>query len=166
MATASTEIISIRPAVASDAQAILDVHTSAIRESCALAYDLTLLQAWLAGKTSERYLEPIRRNPFFVASINDLVVGFGELDPSTAEICAVYVRPDHCRRGLGRALLETLEETARRHSLPEVHLHASLNSVSFYRAHGYVLDAMASVRLRNGTDLPCANMHKTLKAAL
>jgi putative acetyltransferase len=64
---------------------------------------------------------------------------------------------------LGGALLKTLETCAHQHGLARLHLHATLNAVPFYQAHGFVLDAMTSFPLGPEVSLPCARMHKLFK---
>jgi len=44
------------------------------------------------------------------------------------------------RRGVGRAMLETLIEAARRRGLPRVHLASQTHAVPFYAGSGFVVD--------------------------
>jgi putative acetyltransferase len=154
--------MSIRAAIPSDVEEIAAVHARAIREICGPVYEVTQIDAWISGKTAEGYLRAIARQLFFVALIQNEVVGFSELNPENGEVYAVYVRPDCIRRGIGRRLLQTLEARALERSLKCLRLHATLNAVPFYQAHGFVLDAMTSFPLRPGLTLPCAAMHKDL----
>lgn len=152
----------IRRAVLSDAEAIWNVHIAAIREVCASAYDAEQIRAWTSRKRPEGYVEPIARHPFFVAALEEAVIGFSELDPESGEICAVYVHPTHLRRGTGGALLQAVEGAARERGLGRVHLRATLNAKPFYLAHGYVLDGTSPVVLGDSTSLLCVDMHKEL----
>lgn len=152
----------IRPAVATDAEEIAAVHVSAIRDVCGQVYEPSQIQAWVAGKTHAGYVRAIAERRVFVAFRGERVVGFSELDPQTGEVFAVYVRPDCLRQGLGGLLLQTLETCAAEHALGRLHLHATLNAIPFYEAHGFVLDAMTSFPLGPDTSLPCASMHKQL----
>jgi putative acetyltransferase len=154
----------IRAAVPSDAGAIFTVHISAIRDVCGAVYDATQIDSWTCRKRPEGYLEPMAQHPFLVAVVDGIVVGFSELNPETGEVCAVYVRPDRVRQGIGRQLLRAVETVALQRGLTRIHLHATLNAVPFYQAHGYILDGAGSVLLGDGTGLPCVNMHKELSA--
>ena len=116
----------------------------------------------LWGKRPEGYLQAIATNPFFVAILNGDVVGFSELDHQTGEVRAVYVQPTCVRQGIGRKLLQAVETAACERSITRLHLHATLNAVSFYQAHGYVTDGPGTLVLRTGTNLPCDNMHRDL----
>ena len=155
----------IRAAVPSDVGDIFRVHTSAIRQVCGAVDGANQIESWTCGKRPEGYLDPIARHPFLVAIVNQVVVGFSELNPETGEVCAVYVQPDHVRQGIGRNLLLGAEAAATERGLARLHLRATLNSVSFYQAHGYIVDGTGSVLLGDGTSLPCMDMHKDLEYA-
>lgn len=52
-------------------------------------------------------------------------------------ISSMYTRPEHRRRGLGRALLQTAIEAARRMGLTTLTLHASSDGRPLYEAAGF-----------------------------
>ena len=66
----------------------------------------------------------------FVALVDGAVVGFCSFLPrqdegtqeKVCEISAIYVHPDHWRRGIGRLLCEKVLDEARRRELEEVSL--------------------------------------------
>lgn len=152
----------IRAAVASDVEDIADLHALAICHVCGQVYEPSQIQAWVSTKTHQGYLRAIAERQVFVALRDDRTVGFSELDPKTGEVFAVYVRPDCLRQGLGGGLLQTLETCAAEHALRRLHLHATLNAIPFYEAHGFVIDAVTSFPLGPDVSLACARMHKRL----
>ena len=78
------------------------------------------------------------------------VLGFGQLLAPEGLIEAVYVDPDAARRGIGAALVAALEREARARGARTLALDASLNSVPFYRALGFDVDAAAQHPLAPG----------------
>jgi len=88
----------------------------------------------------------------FVSEIDSEIVGFSSLIPSrdrdtatksTAEIAAIYVRPDYWRRGVGKALCKRAVEEARQRqfiSLTLWVLKTNLPSIEFYQQMGFVPD--------------------------
>lgn len=75
---------------------------------------------------------------FVVAEADSRIVGFAGLKASTSEVDAVFVSPEFAGHGLGKRLLLYVESLARELRLPSLSLKASLNSVAFYKAAGYI----------------------------
>jgi GNAT superfamily N-acetyltransferase len=103
----------IRAALESDAESICALHVAAIREVCGLVYDARAIEAWAGAKRPERYRAAIAESIMLVAEGEGVIAGFGELHLATAELKAVYVRPDSLRRGIGRRILQALEDSQR-----------------------------------------------------
>lgn len=154
----------IRSATAADAEEICSVHIAAIRKVCCSAYDPAQIESWAGGKSPERYLVPIARHPFFVAVVDEYIIGFCDLDPQGGRVLALYVHPAYLRQTVGNRLLQAAEAAARDRSLSRLRLRATLNAIPFYEANGYTVDGMGSHTLADGTNLPCADMHKQLES--
>ncbi len=88
----------------------------------------------------------------------------GWLDPATdaARIRAMFVDPNHARRGLGRLILNASEEAARRAGFTACELMATLPGVPLYRACGYEEIEPATLELPDGTRLGAVRMRKRL----
>ncbi len=109
----------IRPAEASDAEALMAIYNPVVQTSTA-TFDLvprTLEQQldWLADRSGARVV--------LVAEAEDRsVAGYAAISPyreraayATTVEDSVYVHPDHQGRGVGRMLLEAMVDTARAH---------------------------------------------------
>lgn len=86
----------------------------------------------------------------------------GLLDPAVdpARIRAMFVDPAFARRGLGRLILESSEEDARRSGFHSFELMATLPGVPLYRACGYVEVEPATLDLPDGMQLGAVRMRK------
>lgn len=84
---------------------------------------------WIRKQMRSRY--------FIVTLIEGKVVGTGSLDED--EIKAVFVDPSYQRKGVGRAMMEELEEYARAMGLKEVMLKSSITAYDFYKRLDYRL---------------------------
>ncbi len=73
---------------------------------------------------------------------------------------AFFVDPDFTRRGVGSAILTSVEADIRRAGYRSVELVAVLSTVNFYGAFGYQKLANSAVELSNGTFLPAIRMGK------
>jgi len=137
-------MVTVRPATPDDRARIRECHVAAIRAFGPRAYDERQVAAWAdKGDPVEDY--PVADTGHYVV-VAELptedgpekeVVGFGHLVPTEGEIRAVYVHPDAGGRGVGTAVLESLESRARDLRLDELSLSASLNAVGFYEQAGY-----------------------------
>ena len=109
----------------------------AIQEVCKSHYSQKEIEDWSEALKPTRYNEPIKRGAFFVAVDDNVIVGFGNLNQDSGEIEAVYVAPEYVRRGVGREILQTLENVARDGGLTRLRLSSSMNAVQFYENAGY-----------------------------
>jgi putative acetyltransferase len=150
----------IRRAKQEDKESIWQVHTEAISELCKSHYIQQQIQAWISSFNPESYREVIETREFFVVEDDKSIVGFGQLNSEAGEVEAVYVSPKSVRRGLGRRVLQTLENVAREKGLKSLHLSSSLNAMPFYKKVGYTSQHESKHRLPNGTELACVYMEK------
>ena len=93
---------------------------------------------WIRKQMQSRY--------FIVTLIEGKVVGTGSLDEN--EIKAVFVDPSYQRRGVGRAMMEELEEYARTIGLKGVLLKSSITPYDFYKRLDYRLVEKLSEELQ------------------
>ena len=77
---------------------------------------------WITKQMQSRY--------FIVALIDGKVAGTGSLDGD--EIKAIFVDPDHQRRGIGRAIMEDLERYGKSIGLQEIKMKSSITGFEFY----------------------------------
>ncbi|NJK50066.1 GNAT family N-acetyltransferase [Candidatus Gracilibacteria bacterium] len=152
----------IRRAKQEDKEFIWQVHTEAISELCKNHYTQQQIQAWTSFLIPESYREVIETREFFVVEDDKSIVGFGQLNFETGEVEAVYVSPKSVEHGLGRRILQTLENVAREKGLKSLHLSSSLNAVPFYKKAGYTSHYESKHHLPNGTELACIYMAKHL----
>ncbi len=152
----------IRKARQGDCQSIAPLHTAAVKAIRTDLYSPGEIQAWAVPKDAKSYEQSILSKEFFIAEDGRVVVGFGILNPETAEVEAIYVSPNAGRRGIGLKLLTKLEERARLLKLAVLRLNASLNAVPFYERAGFVAQQSSTYRLFTGVEIACVPMAKTL----
>jgi ribosomal protein S18 acetylase RimI-like enzyme len=152
----------VRPARRGDEPGILCAHLRAIRETASRWYTADQIAAWSVNLGPEIYVAAIEGGRLFVAEEAGEVLGFGELNPETGEVIAIYVRPDAQERGIGRRLLAEAVGRARRAGVAEIRLVSSINAAEFYRRHGFVSEGSSFHTLRNGVLLECEKMRMSL----
>ena len=154
--------VSLRPATDDDRPGICTVHVRAIRETCARSYSPEQVSAWAGLLSPDSYSTVLKERILVVATDGAAVVGFGQLNPDTGEVDAVYVLPGRQGEGIGRLLLAELEAKARARDIRMLELSATLNAVPFYAQAGYTRRHVALHRLPAGVDLECVRMGKEL----
>ncbi|HET7658165.1 MAG TPA: GNAT family N-acetyltransferase [Bacillales bacterium] len=154
----------IRPAQLKDAEAICEVHKSAIRGLCSSHYQKDEIEAWTSMPKPEAYRSVMAddKKLLLVAEQNDEIVGFGQVDFRNQEIEAVYVSPEVAGSGVGKKLLTELEDASRKEGLKTLRLSASLNACGFYKKAGYRKLDNTKHTLRSGIQIGCVNMEKKI----
>lgn len=133
--------IDIRKALPGDASAACNLLRRSIEECRQDDHrnHPEVLGPWLGNKT------PATVASWFSTSSNFAVVAESEgrliglaLLTQAGKLALCYVLPEAVRRGVGRALLESVESQARSWSINKVHLHSPAGASAFFERHGYL----------------------------
>jgi GNAT superfamily N-acetyltransferase len=86
------------------------------------------------------------------------------LDPAVdaAKIRAIFIHPDHARKGIGTLILAHCETAAAQAGFRRFEMGSTLTGVPLYRLKGYIDADMIQVPLPNGESLPILRMTKSL----
>lgn len=163
--TSLPEGIALRAARRADAEAIVSIHTRAVRISAASHYSEDEIDTWVSRMTVASCVEAMQSRSMLVAVTRDAesrVVGFGQLHPQEGVVEAIYIEPDYERRGIGRALAQALEAVAQKCDLRWLVADASLNAVPFYLALGFRRVALDRHEPAPGIHIACVVMEKEL----
>lgn len=90
----------------------------------------------------------------------------GWLDPATepARIRAMFVKPGHARRGIGRMIIDRAEAEAREAGFSTCELMATLPGVPLYLACGYERSEDVTIELPDGVRLQCVRMTRRVSS--
>jgi len=155
-------MVTLRNATLADSEGIWRVFTRAVRELARDAYTPEQIEAWAALREPKDFAAVIGEREFQVAEDSGVIAGYGQLNVATAELEAVYVAPEYAGRGLGRQLMELLEEKARAAGVKSLRLRASLNAVGFYEHLGWRIERREAHRLPSGVEFDVVHMTKAL----
>ena len=112
-----------------DADAVVRVSELATRITSGAVYDAAFVEEMVAKQDRAYFLTRGEQMHFYVACEDDgTVIG-----------CAysVFVLPEKQKRGVGRALIETIERDPMFLRAPRVVIPASINALHFYQELGY-----------------------------
>ena len=121
----------IRRFAPADADAVVRVSALATRITSGAVYDAAFVEEMVAKQDRAYFLTRGEQMHFYVACEDDgTVIGcaaFGPYHKNPAEGCfySVFVLPEKQRRGVGRALIETIEHDPMFFSAPRVVIPAS-----------------------------------------
>ncbi len=151
--------IRLRPGVPEDIPTLWALRTRCVREVCSSHYPPEVIARWSAASAPASYRGLVAAGGAIVAADRDgRVLGFGTVDLAGAEIDGLFVDPILRGGGLGRRLLQALEQ--RLGACPRIHVAAALNAVAFYRSQGYVVVREGGYPHPSGIVLACVFMEK------
>ena len=148
-----------------DAEDVLECHYSAVHGLGIRDYSQEVCEIW-SPEISENRLEHFLQNDGeslrFVVESNSKIIGFAEYVPESNELRACYVHFNHIGKGIGKKLLNHLEQNAKDKGVTELQADSSLTALSFYKAMGYETIAEGVHTLRDGSKMKCVYIKKRL----
>jgi GNAT superfamily N-acetyltransferase len=125
----------LRRATAADADAISAVILQALEESNARDYPATVIAAVKESFTPAKITGLLTIRQVMVAIDRGQIVATGGLDGDILR--SIFVLPGRQGQGIGRQLVQQLEELARSHGIKQLWVPASVTGEGFYRRLGY-----------------------------
>ena len=111
-------------------------------------YPKEALDAWASGRIDEvRWHQSLLSHYSIVAKLNGKIVGFGDIEDNYLD--RLYVHKDYQNQGVGRAIVERLEDYARQEKKTTITTYASLTARPFFEKRGYQILEEQQVQ-RNG----------------
>jgi ribosomal protein S18 acetylase RimI-like enzyme len=129
-------VITLRPAVLEDSQALFEAHQDSVLHLCADAYTPLQMQTWFEGRTHAIHHPAIQAGQIVVAERQGRILGFFGFIPG--EVTLLFVRPEAAGSGLGNRLLRLAIERAEAGHDGPLLVVATRNSQAFYERHGFV----------------------------
>ena len=141
--------ITIRKFETSDAGSVSDVIIRTIRISNTKDYPVELMEQLVLSQTPEHVLERAGWTHFYVAQDGEKIIGCGAIGPywgkqDESSLFTIFVLPEYQGKGIGKAIVETLEQDEYALRAKRIEIPASKTAVEFYRKCGY--------HFKNGND--------------
>lgn len=143
--------------VEADAGALHAIHGACLTRSLlGHRYTQQQIEAWMAGRTPDGYVEAARGGErFIVADLGGEVVAYASWQ--SGELLSLFVHPDHQGCGIGAALAEACLAQAMHNSEPIGLVRATLGAEQFYERHGFKPIGSGIVSKR-GVEVPHTRM--------
>ncbi len=140
---------------------IWSVYFAATRESIARDYHAELIERWAPqDHDMDQWTDRLAQKNPFVAVGNKEIVGMAEID-TDGFIDYFYVHPRCQGRGIGKALLATLESEAVELGVSTIFADVSITARSFFLARGFSI-TQANSNFILGHSAPNFRMQKIL----
>ena len=125
-----------------EANEVSDLIRNTIRISNTKDYPLELMKLLIETETPEHVLERASWTHFYVAEDEGKIVGCGAIGPfwgkeDESGLFTIFVHPEYQRKGVGRAIIETLEKDEYFLRAKRIEIPASITGVPFYLKMGY-----------------------------
>ena len=125
----------VRVATVDDAPAMSSVILEALRQSNAKDYSPEIIERLEASFSPSALLNLFMQREVFVAIYDQRIAGTVSLDGRAVR--TMFVTPDVQRRGIGRRLMEAVEDAARKAGIDVLAVPASVTAEQFYANLGY-----------------------------
>lgn len=125
-----------------DAQAVSELIITTIRISNVGDYPADLMEELIRTQTPEHVLQRASWTHFYVAEEAGAIIGCGAIGPywgkeDESSLFSIFVHPDWQGKGIGRAIVETLEQDPYALRAGRIEIPASITGLPFYQKMGY-----------------------------
>ncbi len=126
----------------SDALMVSELIRTTLQISNARDYPAEMIDALVEKETPEYILQRASWTHFYVAMEDNVIIGCGAIGPywdslDESGLFSIFVHPDHQCKGIGRAIMETLEKDEFALRSKRIEIPASITRLPFYKEMGY-----------------------------
>ena len=134
-----------------DAKEVSDLIRKTLMESNSTDYPENIIEELVERHTPEYIKDRAGWTHFYVASEKGQIIGCGAIGPywdkeDESALFSLFVLPEIQKKGVGKALVETLEQDEYARRAKRIEIAASITGLEFYKKLGY--------EYKNGIDEP------------
>ena len=143
--------MNIRRFTADDAEKVSAMIIQTLKTTNSKDYSEEAINAFERQLQPSHILERAGWTHFYVVEDNDSIIGCGAIGPywgseTESSLFTIFVLPEYQGMGIGRKIIETLEQDEYFLRAKRIEIPASITAVNFYRKLGY--------NYKNGVDRP------------
>lgn len=125
-----------------DAKAVAELIVTTIRISNTKDYPAELMEELVKAETPEHVLQRASWTHFYVAEEAGRIIGCGAIGPywgreDESSLFTIFVHPDYQGKGIGKAIVRTLEQDEFGLRAKRIEIPASITGLPFYQKMGY-----------------------------
>lgn len=130
-----THNILMRPAVASDADALSELICKNAQSTLAVHYTEKQWEAFFSYYSPEAMIGKIQTQSVFCAVVNEEIIGTIALENDF--VLGFYTRVEKLNQGIGTFMMAYLEDFAKKSGISELYLAASPVALDYYYKNGW-----------------------------
>jgi GNAT superfamily N-acetyltransferase len=159
--------VAIRAVEAEDVSAVRSLHARSFAELARQHHTPTQIEAYVRLILDELYRDELLSNNLLVAEEQEgRIIGTAGWcavagAPRTARIRKVFIAPETAGRGLGRRLVQEVEQRAIEIGYTRFVVRANANAVGFYQRLGYRTTQSGRMPAAGGIELPVIFLEKS-----
>ena len=132
----------IRPFEQTDSVAVSELIRKTICISNVKDYPIELIEALIDTETPQHIIERASWTYFYVVQEQEKIIGCGAIGPywgkeDESSLFTIFVMPEYQGKGIGRAIIDTLENDIYYLRAKRIEIPASITGVPFYLKMGY-----------------------------
>lgn len=134
--------MNIRRFQESDASAVSELIRTTLQITNSRDYPPEIINALIERETPDHILQRASWTHFYVAEADSKIIGSGAIGPywdkqDESSLFTIFVRPDCQGKGVGKAIVETLERDSFALRAKRIEIPASITGLPFYLKMGY-----------------------------
>ena len=134
--------MNIRRFQESDAAAVSELIRTTLQISNSRDYPPEIINALIERETPDHIMQRASWTHFYVAEADSEIIGSGAIGPywdrqDESSLFTIFVRPDCQGKGVGKAIVETLERDSFALRAKRIEIPASITGLPFYLKMGY-----------------------------
>ena len=134
--------MNIRRFQESDAAAVSELIRTTLQITNSRDYPPEIINALIERETPDHILQRASWTHFYVAEADSKIIGSGAIGPywdkqDESSLFTIFVRPDCQGKGVGKAIVETLERDSFALRAKRIEIPASITGLPFYLKMGY-----------------------------
>lgn len=125
-----------------DAKAVSEMIILTLRTTNVKDEPVDEIEKVVSSMTPEAIIERASFTNFYIFEENNQIIATGAIGPywdsqTESSLFTIFVSPDHQGRGIGKLIIETLENDYYYKRAQRIEVPASVTAVEFYRKYGY-----------------------------
>lgn len=125
-----------------DSAELAEVIVKTLRISNTKDYSAEFIENYIISFSAEKLIERSSWINFYVVCDDDKIIGCGGIGPywgkeDESSLFTIFVLPEYQGKGIGRKIIETLEQDEYFLRAKRIEIPASITAVDFYRKMGY-----------------------------